>query len=87
MPRPFRLARKVFRGLKAIHDEARHPGSPPPHQSAENPFHAGPHQEPREGPRPPSQPQAPAADDSEDKPWYLDGEEAYGWENTNAKEE
>ena len=35
----------------------------------------------------PAPPEAPTSDTGTDKPWYLDGSETWGWENTNARDE
>ncbi len=78
-----RIAKKLMGGLKALNEEARHPGQPPPHKAGENPFH----KQPQSSVTPASQPDTPSDEDGE-KPWYLDGKtETDGWENTNAKDE
>lgn len=78
-----RLAKRLLKGARALNEEARHPGQPPPHKASENPFHKQPSARP-----PPSQPRPPATEAEGDTPWYLDGAaETDGWENTNAKDD
>ena len=80
-----RLAKKLLKGARALNDEARHPGQPPPHKASENPFHKQPTA--RTTP-PPAQPEPPASEDDGETPWYLDGTAPTdGWENTNAKDD
>ena len=79
-----RIATRLLKGAKALNEEARHPGQPPPHKASDNPFHKQPPQQAS----PPAQPPAKDADDDGDTPWYLDGTAPTdGWENTNAKDD
>jgi hypothetical protein len=79
-----RLAKKLLKGARALNEEAKHPGQPPPHKASENPFH----KQPEAKAAPPAQPPAKAEEDDGDTPWYLDGTAPTdGWENTNAKDE
>jgi hypothetical protein len=66
------LARKLVGGVRALNEEARHPGRPPTHRASGNPFHV----EPEERRRP--------ADGPEARPWFLDGSND-GWDDTNPK--
>ena len=86
-----KLGRKVKNGLRSVRDEAGHPGRPPPHKTSENPYW----EEPKEpaGKKAAAAPEAaaPPAPEASDKGkdqskefWFLDGEDADGWESTNA---
>ena len=80
-----KIGRRVKHGLRAVRDEAGHPGRPPPHKASENPCWEKP-----EDKLPPRE-EAAAADAADEKGrdqskefWFLDGTDADGWESTNA---
>ncbi len=63
------LAKKLVGGVRALSEEAKHPGRPPTYKASENPFHVEPEEkQPRNG--------------TTDKPWFLDGTND-GWDDTN----
>lgn len=73
---------KVKKGLKAVRDEAAHPGRPQPHKESKNPFWEKPEDKLKADAK-----QAPEATKSKDESkefWFLDGSDADGWESTNA---
>jgi len=91
-----KLGRKVKDGLRSVRDEAGHPGRPPPHKTSENPFWEEPGEKKAAQPAAKAaQPAAKAAPESGEAAssegkdqskdfWFLDGEDADGWEATNA---
>jgi len=90
-----KLGRKVKNGIRSVRDEAGHPGRPPPHKASENPYWEPP-KEPAgkaaapAAAAPASEPAAATPAESEKGKdqskefWFLDGEDADGWEATNA---
>lgn len=75
---------KVKEGIKAVREEANHPGRPPAHKAADNPLWTPP------APAAPAPVSAPAAEGkaATDRPWFLDGSEGTeGWDQTNPSDE
>lgn len=85
---------KVKEGIKAVREEASHPGRPPSHKAADNPLWS-PAAPTAQASIPPARSPSPAAEAApaakratESKPWFLDGSEGTeGWDQTNPSDE
>jgi hypothetical protein len=67
------FARKLVEAAQSLHDEAGHPGVPPPHKRQENTFHKDVEVVAPE-----------AAKGRTDRPWYQQAD-TDGWDETDPK--
>jgi hypothetical protein len=80
------LAKKVVGGVKAVREEAKHPGRPPTFKASENPFVREPEEKiAHDKAKAEIKADAKGKNAATDKPWYLDGQND-GWDETNPGE-